>query len=58
MPRRYSDYPDAYTAWNLVSTVGSTISFLGVVMFVCIIWEAYAVQRACLYPHSISSSIE
>jgi cytochrome c oxidase subunit 1 len=58
IPRRYSDYPDAYTAWNLVSTVGSTISFLGVIMFVCIIWEAYAVQRQCVYSHRISTSIE
>jgi cytochrome c oxidase subunit 1 len=58
MPRRYSDYPDAYTAWNLVSTVGSTISFLGVIMFVCIIWEAYAVQRQSVYAHRIRTSIE
>jgi cytochrome c oxidase subunit 1 len=58
IPRRYSDYPDAYTAWNLVSTVGSTISFLGVIIFVFIVWEAFISQRQCVYSYSIRTSIE
>lgn len=58
MPRRYSDYPDAYTGWNVVSTVGSTISFLGVIIFVYIIWEAYVSQRLVFSPYSIPTSIE
>lgn len=58
MPRRYSDYPDAYTGWNVVSTVGSTISFLGVIIFVYIIWEAYVSQRLIFSPYRIPTSIE
>nr|AEI70331.1 cytochrome oxidase subunit I [Simulium tuberosum] len=58
MPRRYSDYPDAYTAWNVVSTIGSTISFIGVLFFLFIIWESMISHRSVIYPLQLNSSIE
>nr|AEI70441.1 cytochrome oxidase subunit I [Simulium chlorum] len=58
MPRRYSDYPDAYTAWNVVSTIGSTISFVGVLFFLFIIWESMIAHRSVIYPIQLNSSIE
>nr|AEI70451.1 cytochrome oxidase subunit I [Simulium definitum] len=58
MPRRYSDYPDAYTAWNVVSTIGSTISFIGVLFFLFIIWESMVAHRSVIYPIQLNSSIE
>nr|QBF44156.1 cytochrome c oxidase subunit I [Simulium quinquestriatum] len=58
MPRRYSDYPDAYTAWNVVSTIGSTISFIGVLFFLFIIWESMIAHRSVIYPLQLNSSIE
>nr|YP_009446489.1 cytochrome c oxidase subunit I [Bokermannohyla alvarengai]ATY40977.1 cytochrome c oxidase subunit I [Bokermannohyla alvarengai] len=45
MPRRYSDYPDAYTMWNTISSIGSLISLVAVVAMLFIIWEAFSSKR-------------
>src|SRR5712672_3395754 len=34
MPRRIADYPDAFAGWNLVSSFGSYLSALGVLVFI------------------------
>ena len=33
MPRRIPDYPDAFAGWNQISTIGSYVSILGVLVF-------------------------
>jgi cytochrome c oxidase subunit 1 len=58
MPRRYSDYPDAYASWNIVSTIGRTISLVGVLILVFIVWESFVSQRQVAFPTQITSSIE
>nr|YP_009918988.1 cytochrome c oxidase subunit I [Elodes minuta]QMP96568.1 cytochrome c oxidase subunit I [Elodes minuta] len=58
MPRRYSDYPDAYTSWNVVSSIGSTISLIGVIMLLFIIWESLATNRTLIYSNQMNTSIE
>lgn len=42
MPRRYSDFPDSFATWNLVSSFGSTISIIGVVWFIFTVYDAFA----------------
>jgi cytochrome c oxidase subunit I len=34
MPRRYIDYPDAYSAWNALSSYGAYMSFASTIFFV------------------------
>nr|ABD95370.1 cytochrome c oxidase subunit I [Ligia oceanica] len=58
MPRRYSDYPDVYTFWNLMSSVGSMISVVAVLIFMVALWESFSAQRPVLFPSSFSSSLE
>jgi len=58
IPRRYSDYPDAFTPWNVVSSLGSLISFLAVILFIWIIWEGMTSSRSTIYSHNISTSVE
>ncbi len=41
MPRRYIDYPDAYAGWNYVSSLGSYLSALGVVIFLYAMVQAF-----------------
>jgi cytochrome c oxidase subunit 1 len=45
MPRRYVDYPDAFTGWNQISSYGSYISFVGVLIFLYGVAEAFAKKR-------------
>nr|BBB16297.1 cytochrome oxidase subunit 1 [Pagurus sp. D20M] len=58
MPRRYSDYPDAYTTWNVVSSMGSMISLVAVLGFVIIVWEAFISSRNIVFSTFFPASIE
>uniref|UniRef100_A0AAU7B9X1 Cytochrome c oxidase subunit 1 n=21 Tax=Orthoptera TaxID=6993 RepID=A0AAU7B9X1_9ORTH len=58
MPRRYSDYPDIFTTWNIVSSLGSTISFISILFLIFIIWESMITNRVSLFPLNMISSIE
>jgi cytochrome c oxidase subunit 1 len=42
MPRRYADYPDAFSGWNFVSSVGSYISLLGMFIFLYGVFDAFS----------------
>nr|YP_009180573.1 cytochrome c oxidase subunit I [Calameuta filiformis]ALM04129.1 cytochrome c oxidase subunit I [Calameuta filiformis] len=58
MPRRYSDYPDAFLSWNIISSIGSLISLMGIMMFIFIMWESLISNRQILFNENTSSSIE
>nr|AAO15384.1 cytochrome c oxidase subunit 1 [Agrius convolvuli] len=58
MPRRYSDYPDSYISWNLISSLGFYISLLAVMMIKIIFWESMFYHWITLFSLNLSSSIE
>jgi len=39
MPRRIADYPDFYAEWNLISSLGSYISFISIIIFIYIVYD-------------------
>jgi cytochrome c oxidase subunit 1 len=41
MPRRIPDYPDLYVFWNKFSSIGSLISFAGLLLFLYVIQQAF-----------------
>jgi cytochrome c oxidase subunit 1 len=49
MPRRISDYPDAFAGWNLISSFGSIVSVVATWLFLYIVYvqlvEGTATQR-------------
>jgi cytochrome c oxidase subunit 1 len=45
MPRRYVDYPDAFAGWNFISSIGSYISGIGVLIFLYMLYDAFSKKR-------------
>jgi len=42
MPRRIPDYPDAYAGFNLVASLGSLVTFVGIILFFFIIKQSFS----------------
>jgi cytochrome c oxidase subunit 1 len=47
MPRRIVDYPDAFTHWNLISSIGAWISFAGFLVFLLVVLRTFTAGRRC-----------
>nr|AGI59450.1 cytochrome c oxidase subunit I [Hyalella azteca] len=58
MPRRYSDYPDSYSSWNMVSSLGSYLSVVAVVLFIMMVLESFMAKRHAMFTASLSGSLE
>nr|YP_010471426.1 cytochrome c oxidase subunit I [Tyraphus nitidus]UVG40765.1 cytochrome c oxidase subunit 1 [Tyraphus nitidus] len=58
MPRRYSDYPDPFMTWNIISSIGSMISLIAVIIMLFIVWESLISNRKSLSAMNMSTSIE
>lgn len=58
IPRRYSDYPDTFLTWNIISSIGSFISIISLIFFIFIIWEALSAKRKIINIFYLSSSLE
>nr|YP_010688059.1 cytochrome c oxidase subunit I [Torix tukubana]WBR65240.1 cytochrome c oxidase subunit 1 [Torix tukubana] len=58
MPRRYSDYPDAFMIWNVISSIGSTMSMVSLILFIYLLWEAFSTQRMLISSSHMPTSME
>jgi len=58
MPRRYVDYPDHMLSWNIICSIGSSLSIIGTVLYVLFIWEALVSKRAVSFRMAPSSLVE
>nr|AXS65133.1 cytochrome c oxidase subunit 1 [Staphylinoidea sp. 9 KM-2017] len=58
MPRRYSDYPDAFTPWNVISSIGSLISMISIFLLLFILWESFISFRMIISGSNFNTSIE
>nr|YP_010271145.1 cytochrome c oxidase subunit I [Gargara genistae]UKB86910.1 cytochrome c oxidase subunit I [Gargara genistae] len=58
MPRRYSDYPDLYTSWNMISSFGSLMSTMSIMLMMIIMWESMITKRMVIFSINNQPSIE
>lgn len=58
IPRRYSDYPDSFLSWNIISSIGSLISIIRLIFLIYIIWEAFISKRFIISIFFLNPSIE
>ena len=58
IPRRYSDYPDCYATWNVVSSLGAYLSLVSMVLFMVMLLEAFISNRVVFFPLRASTSVE
>ena len=58
IPRRYSDYPDIYGRWNIISSLGSLLSALAIILFFFALLEALVVKRLVLFYIRLGGSLE
>nr|YP_010872837.1 cytochrome c oxidase subunit I [Pheidole fervens]WGV34032.1 cytochrome c oxidase subunit I [Pheidole fervens] len=58
MPRRYSDYPDTFLSWNIISSIGSLVSMLSLTLLMFIIWEALSTKKKIINVFFLNASLE
>lgn len=63
MPRRISDYPDAFAGWNLISSLGSIVSVVAAWLFLYIVYiqlieSEYAGRHPWLNPQFYTDTLQ
>lgn len=58
IPRRYPDYPDRFRSWNNISSNGSILTTMALILFIFILWEACVRLRATVSRAALPSFFE
>jgi len=58
MPRRYSDYPDYYRFWNLISSLGILIVLVSLCLFIYMLIERFIEKKVVINRELYFSRIE
>nr|YP_010889905.1 cytochrome c oxidase subunit I [Austromenopon paululum]WJJ69866.1 cytochrome c oxidase subunit 1 [Austromenopon paululum] len=58
MPRRISDYPDMYLGWNLISTLGASITSVSVLLTMAVVIMTLVKKVSCLSFSGVESYVE
>jgi heme/copper-type cytochrome/quinol oxidase subunit 2 len=57
MPRRISDYPDAFSEWNKIASIGSSVSVISTFLFIYIVYDCLIYgKRQCNNPWKIEKN--
>ena len=57
-PRKYLDYPDVYSVWNIISSFGSLVRVFGLFMFIFMLLDSYYSYRVLLFDNYYNRSPE
>ena len=58
IPRRYSDFPDSFSLWNIISSIGSYISIISIILLIYTIWDALTLNRPYISINSLNLADE
>lgn len=58
IPRRYADYPDSFSFWNIISSIGSLMSTTATLFFLFILWESISSTRKIIFYQNNTTSLE
>nr|YP_008992254.1 cytochrome c oxidase subunit I [Bursaphelenchus xylophilus]ACV96744.1 cytochrome c oxidase subunit I [Bursaphelenchus xylophilus]BAV78616.1 cytochrome c oxidase subunit I [Bursaphelenchus xylophilus] len=57
-PRKYLDYPDIYSVWNIISSFGSMLSVFSLLLFIYLMLDSFNSFRLFITEYSLNYSPE
>lgn len=57
-PRKYMDYPDIYTVWNIISSYGSLLRVFAIFLLIYVILDSFISFRVLIVDYNVNRSPE
>nr|YP_010489345.1 cytochrome c oxidase subunit I [Strongyloides cebus]UWK23990.1 cytochrome c oxidase subunit I [Strongyloides cebus] len=57
-PRKYVDYPDVFSFWNVISSYGSVLSMFSLFLFLFVLYDSFLSYRLLLLDYFMNNSPE